>query len=347
MNSQSSAIRGQVLAITVLVLAAYACGTIGGGLPGVSHTPYPESAAIQQETTGGSGPFVLEDPKTGLADLPSYTATLTLSFDGSKDGKAQQWTKTYVMLARLDPRERKLTVQKSGDLTNLDNVNLAERDGVAYTWQGENTCVANAIKQGESPSEGAEPASLLSFVVGADEAGTETVNGVASNHYTFDEHALALQGVTQATGELWTASDGGYVVKYVLTSKGKSDYFGEGIEGTLTEDYELSGVGAPVDIQLPADCPPGLVDAPRLADASDVVSDLGLLTYATASTTKAAAAFYQKQLPKLGWKATGIPSVDDTSASLQFEKDGETILVNITADNDTTKVQVALLRTQE
>lgn len=347
MNSRSSVIRSQLFALTMLVLAAYACGTSGGGLPSASHTPYPESVIIEG-ITWGSGPFSLEDPKVGLSDLSSYTATLTLSFDGTKDGSAQKWTKTYVMLASLDPQARQLTVQKSGDLKQLDNVNLAERGGAGYSWQGEDTCIATAVTEGESLSERAEPAGSLSFVVGAQEAGTETVNDVPSNHYTFDGHALAQQDLAESTGELWVASGGGYVVKYLLTTKGKADYFGEGIEGTLSFDYELTGVNQPVEINIPADCPPGLVDAPQLQDATNVVSDLGLLTFTTASSIQDAAAFYQQELPKLGWQATGEPSVEDTSALLTFDRDGETMIVSVTVEDDgTTTVQLALIRNQE
>jgi hypothetical protein len=134
----------------------------------------------------------------------------------------------------------------------------------------------------------------------------------------------------------------------VLTTKGKADYFGDGIEGALSFDYELTAVNKPVEVSLPEDCPLGPVDAPRLADASNVVSDLGVLTYSTATNVKDAAAFYQKELPKLGWKTTGVPSLEDTSASLPFEKDGVTMLLSITReDNGTTNVQIALLRIQE
>ncbi|HEY2980789.1 MAG TPA: hypothetical protein VGJ22_06380 [Anaerolineales bacterium] len=325
--------------LSLLVLAACACVSLVRG---------PQEQATIQIESFGAGPFVLADPRVGLSDLPSYTATLTLSFDGTKYGTAQHWTKTYVMLASNDPQTRELSLDKAGDLSDLDSMYAAERDGASYSWQGDNTCLAGLIQEGDSLSDRFEPAGFLSFVVGADEAGAETINGVASNHYTFDEHAVALRDLADSTGELWIASDGGYVVKYVLTSNGRSDYFGEGIEGTLTEDYELSGVGDPLNIQLPADCPPGLVDAPRLGDASNVVSDLGVLMYTTASGVQDAAAFYQQELPNLGWQATGEPIVEDTSAWLEFEKDGETLWVSITIEEDGTKtVQIALLRTQQ
>ena len=72
-----------------------------------------------------------------------------------------------------------------------------------------NACTASVIEQGASLSEIWEPAGFLTGVIGADEAGSETVNGAAAQHYTFDERVLGQSGVAKSTGEMWVASDGG------------------------------------------------------------------------------------------------------------------------------------------
>ena len=58
---------------------------------------------------------------------------------------------------------------------------------------------------------------------------------------------------------MWVAANGGYVVKYVLTTSHDPDYFGEGVEGELSWDYELTNVNQPVTMELPADCPAGML----------------------------------------------------------------------------------------
>jgi len=98
------------------------------------------------------------------------------------------------------------------------------------------------------------------------------------------------------------ASEGGYLIKYVLTKKAKADYFGEGVEGTVVLDYELTGVNQPVEITLPEDCPPGFVDAALLPDAGNISNTPGVLAYETSSTIAGAFAFYQENLPNLGWE---------------------------------------------
>ncbi len=94
-------------------------------------------------------------------------------------------------------------------------------------------------------------------MIGANDAGNETVNDIASEHYTFDQRALGQQDLTTSKGEMWVASDGGDVIKYVLSTKADATYFGEGIDGTLTMDYELTGANKPVKIQLPVRLPAG------------------------------------------------------------------------------------------
>jgi hypothetical protein len=146
---------------------------------------------------------------------------------------------------------------------------------------------------------------------------------------------------------MWVASEGGYLVKYLLTTKGKAAYFGEGVEGTISFDYELTDINKPVQFSLPDDCPLGIVDAPKLPDASNVVEGPGILTFETSTSLKDAAAFYQKQLPDLGWKASGEPNITDVNALLIYTRGPETMSVVIAIDKDITKVRILLGRPQK
>src|SRR6185503_8856002 len=258
-----------VLMISLLAFSACSSAPVTDSLPTrpptvvllETATPesIPEELTIEQEITFGPGAFIYTDTKAGLSELPSYQAVLTLTFDGTRDGQPQNWSKTYTMLATKDPQARQLTIEKTSDSSNLDPVFLAEMNGMAYERRGENTCQGTPIREENSLGERLEPASFLTYVIGAEEAGSESINGVTANHYTFDQHALGEQDLTEATGELWVASEGNFIVKYLLTRKGKSDYFGEGTEGTLTLDYQLADPNQLVTIQLPEDCPPGMV----------------------------------------------------------------------------------------
>ena len=328
--------------LSVPLLVSLACGA-GGGTPADSS---PEPVALQRDVVYGAGPFDMPDPRSGLSDLTSYQATLTLSFEGTEAGQPKSWTKTYVLLKGTEPAIRLLTVESSGDLADMEPVLMAEAYGASYERVGEDVCRATLIDVATPGGEQLEPAGLLNFVIGADEAGAETVNDIAVTHYTFDQRALGQEDRAESTGEMWVATEGGYVVKYVLSTTGGADTFGEGIEGTLHYDYELTSVNQPVEIILPADCPLGIVDAPQLPDASNVLNMPGLLSYDTASSLEDAAAFYQTELPESGWTVFGEPAIFDTAALLVFTKDDQTMTVNISAENGVTTVHIGLSRVQ-
>ena len=310
--------------------------------------PAQEPAKVQVDVVFGPGVLILPVASVGLADLSSYTASLTFSFDGTQAGQPKKWSKTYVMLTDQKPAARQLTITKTGDVSDPAPILLAEADGAAYARHGENPCIAKGIVAGDTLAQRFEPAGLLTGVIGADAAGSAAVNGAAADHYTFDERALGQANLAKSTGEMWVASKGNYIVKYLLATKGGADYFGEGTVGTLTWDYELTGANQPVSIQIPKDCPAGLVDAPLLPDASNLRSMPGMLTYDTSTSLADAAAFYAKQIPALGWKvAEGEPDKPDVSGDsvvLDFTQADKTISIILTSDQGVTTVDITLTR---
>jgi len=348
-----------LLLMLILLLVSAACQAETAGSPAptqaqeaeataapetIAPEKVPETVSVQADVVFGSGPFNLPETKAGLADLASYKAILLLSFDGTRAGQPSQWSKAYVMLASREPAARQLTIEKAGDLSGLEAVFVAEMNGASYEQRGENSCNANVIEEGNSLTERLEPAGFLNFVIGAEDAGAETVNDVAANHYTFDERAFGQLGLAKSTGEMWIASEAGYIVKYVLTTEGDADYFGEGIEGTLTWDYELTD--QPVTFALPDDCPPGMVDAPLLPDASNILNMPGVLAYDSASSLADITAFYQSELPNRGWELTGKPTITETTALLDFTQADQTLTIVVTT-GEAIAVNILLGKSQE
>ena len=334
-----------ILFMFMPILISFAC------LPStnIPSTATEESGAVSAEVDVefGPGAFNFPDTSAGLADLSSYKATLIISFNGTRDGQTQQWSKTYIMLTTKEPPMRQLTIEKTGDLSNLDSVFMAEADGTDYERSGENACTATVIEEGNSLGDRLEPAGFLTFVIGAEEAGTETVNDVASDKYTFDERASGQLNAAQSTGEMLVASEGGYIVKYLLTTQGNADYFGEGIEGTLTLDYQVSDVNVPITFDLLADCPAGRVDAPLLPDASNILNVAGVLSYDTSTNLTEAVAFYQEQIPSLGWTLIVEPAFSETDTLMKFTRENQTMTVVITTDAGVTTVTILLEKVQE
>ena len=333
-----------LLIILLPLLVSLACNTLTQTVPAQST---PGKVTMEQDVVYGSGAFTFPDPKAGLADLSSYKATLTISFDGTRDGNAQKWATTQVMIATNNPVTRQWTIEKSGNLADLETVFLAELNGLDYERRGEEGCHTTLIENGNSLRDQLELAGFLNFVVGADEAGSETVNDVVANHYMFDQRALGQQGLTESAGEIWVASEGGYIVKYVLTSKANADYFGEGIEGTLSLDYELTDVNQIVVPTLPADCPAGLVDAPLMEDAQEIQVYPGLTLYNTSSEITAVVDFYQTKLPQSGWQLEGDADISDTNAFIKFSRNNDHLGITISVGEKGTEVRLFLVNPVE
>lgn len=309
--------------LSASVVAAQEDGTEEpGGVIVVTSEPF--------EVTFGPGPFNLLSTTDGLSDLSSYRATLAVTFEGSSGGQSTEWTRTYTMLVTGDPPARQLTVNAGDDSDG--QVTRTEINNTFYEQQAGGACSASGIEAGTSLAEKWEPASFLDSVIGAEEAGSESANGIPSNHYTFDESALGAAGFADSVGELWVASDGGYLVRYTLETTGGEDYFGEGIEGTLTWDYQLDGVGSPQVIELPDDCPPALLNIPLLPDAADVLQFPGMSSYTTISNLADTLAFYQDQVSALGGEVANPPLITESSALFGFTLDDRPILLVANSD---------------
>lgn len=309
-------------------------GTSGGTTATTSVTD-PGSVATATgsvPTTGssaqiGSGDFILADPRVGLDSLTSYRGTLTVSFDGTAAGQQVQWSSTSVLTRLSDPASALMTIERTGDLDAADPDLVAEASGMAFQRDAAGSCASNALDPQASLLDAMEPAAQLSGVVGGESIGGKDINGVPASGYRFDQRAVGQDGVATTTGEVWVAVDGGYVVAYTMSAKAAADLFGDGVEGTMSWDYSLTDVNTPVTVDIPPECGAALLDAPLLADATNVVRfDTGI-QFDTSSSPADVVAFYQQQSNALGWVAEGEPSSDAQRGTVEFTEGDALITV--------------------
>ena len=308
---------------------APASGDGAGGPPG------PGEADIAFDY--GPGTFDFPTAAAGLSDLSGYRATLSQSFTGTEAGQPRSWSNTYVMTTTREPAARDLTFTPSGDTADAGALHRAEVGGVAYERLGEEACTAGTIDDTDALAAW-EPATFLMGLTAAVPVGSETVNGVPALRYTFDERAFGSLPPADSTGEVWVAVDGGYIVRYLMSTVGSAEYFGEGSEGTLTWDYQLTDANRAPAVEIPPTCTAGLLDAPLLPDAAEVVRVADLVSYVTAAAAADVAAFYQQELPAMGWQpATAEANVTDEATVQDFTRGGERVaLVVMTAEGRTT-----------
>lgn len=177
----------------------------------------------------------------------------------------------------------------------------------------------------------ANPEALVPPLDGLRQAGTETVNGVAANHYTFDdssvfdrffaaEDAAAKGSLSSTHGDIWVAADGAYLLKMAFTAtvndKPVKDASGITVPGKETlnwsyerydfnGDFEIAAPGAtkpPVTVQLPGFDPGSL----RLPPNSEPRTLSGTMVMLVSQTPPAEVkAFFSQQFAALGWQEQG------------------------------------------
>ena len=308
--------------------------------PPTATSPVTEAAASR-----GPGSFDVSDATVGLSGLTSYRATLQMQFAGTEAGQPSQWTRALSLVVSRQPAARLWTLDSTApsdqDIAALVGGELA---GVSYSRaQTDDPCVAEALRPNDPLPPPLQPAELLPPVLGAEAAGAaQTINGVSANHYTFDARALDLVGTAQASGEVWVAVQGGFVVKLLLTAQGNADYFGQGIQGKMTWDYELNNANQSFAVDPPPGCPPGLVDLPLPAGAAGVMQDPGLTTYTSTMSASDLAAFYTSTLTTAGWQAAGAPLVTSSQALLTYASGNQQLTVQVNAAGGIAQVLVSL-----
>jgi hypothetical protein len=85
-------------------------------------------------------------------------------------------------------------------------------------------------------------------------------------------------------------------------------------------------------------------DIPVMDDAEEVISMAGFVSYYTPSDVASVADYYRQELSALGWQENADQGYsDDTTAMLNFEKEGETVSVTAIVEEGRTSVIIAVI----
>lgn len=213
---------------------------------------------------GGATAGTLTTPiLTGLASLNSYQWQMSATTVGPTDADRSEVAASGASDSQAELRYVKnTTTESSADYPEPDTSSsetwttadtTCEFDGEEYSAEAANPFMADM---------GDVLTGVFDIVIPAGNAtkvGTETIAGVQADHYTFSIEGLGAGSGTQVdqnTGELWVAVDGGYLLKYQVTTSLRSTP----ADGSAVETYslaltlELTSVNQPVGITVPAGC---------------------------------------------------------------------------------------------
>lgn len=308
-------------------------------------TTAPEAEATEEILT------TLPDMELALADLTSYRWAMVTRII-SETGEVL--TSIVTITTTTDPPAREVRVslpEQAGLESGPIAMTITQVGDLTYMFMGEMGCISTSASEGDLLDDDfmadmMRPEDILSDLQSARRVRpNETINGIETRHYVFDESTFAPDDMSfaQVEGHLYIAEEGGYLVRYVLVGASDEGVGGDDGPREIQMTFNLLDVNQPITITLPEGCDAG-ASLPMVEDASEVSSFSGLTTYVSALPLDQVAAFYQEALPAGGWSYVEADSLLQASFStLVFEREGTRLTVNLSSDATTGQTTVLLV----
>jgi len=305
---------------------------------------------------------LVPDQVLKVTDLNSYRAVIDLSWQGTMtNGQEIESSMNMAMEYVREPRAEHISIYG----TSLTAQGYTADQPLEMYIIGDTTYMNLMGSWMQTPSSAGTEGLGDTFLMTSDEVlknaknakyeGRETVNGVDTKHYSFDETALestdmAGSNFERAEGDVWIAVDGNYAVKMDTTMFGKelsvpNETGGEvAADGSMRMVMNVTDVNKSITIEVPSEAleagqPPE--DVPVPDDAAELTSLFGMITYTTAKTAQEIHDFYRAEMPNNGWTETSDDAFGDVFM-MQYTKDGSTASVTITTDSQTGKTSVMI-----
>lgn len=329
----------------------------------VRETAVPDAPAEETATTEGNllsslfpKSLTVRDTVQEFETLDSYQMDMLIATTISKTTQVVRAT----ILVSTDPPQSQMTFTFEGveDMVDMDSMSITQIEGVSYTNMPEFGCFTTPASEADDAfSNSLDANEFLEEVGEATLVGEETINGIETVHYTFDETAIEDE-MTQfnwAQGDVYIAKEGNYVVRFRIEGEGLVGGFGLDLDeasaddalGLIVVEMNLSQVNEPVSLTVPAECENSNLaeaDFPMLADAYETSSFGGIATYKTAASFADAVAFYQDSLTTAGWVYQEADSfiMDGSVALMYFDQGDRSLTVTITEDTGTDALVVVV-----
>ncbi|GAB4495728.1 MAG: hypothetical protein OHK0052_03960 [Anaerolineales bacterium] len=317
-----------LMLLALLTLVSLACNTLAGGStpaeppapvgdgaptsapaqPAEGSAPTPETAAPVAGGDSESAPVTrLENINGGLDTFESYRAVIQISYSGTDtNGQAQTGSMEMVQEYIRATGDQHIAIKNVNSTTPDQNgdIEFYMVDNVFYMISAMDGggCFSFGSDEGmpdDSPMDNVTDVfnnmENLELV-----ARNETVNGIATDHYKFNESAIMTSGIEKASGEVWLAREGGYVVKMTVETTGIIEMF-EG-NGTANWSYEVTEINKLSEIVVPESCSgQGAAEYPVPENASNQTFLGNFVSFESPDSPAVLAAFYKEKMPEQGW----------------------------------------------
>ena len=308
----------------------------------------PAATKAAAPPAGADETFSVESRDAGLDKLKTYRSRWRSEWKATEGGVTEsvtwEWFEEVARESKAHHWGSKMTDVKTKKLLVFEFWQIADESYIMTTDDdGTQECMMiSGEAQGNAFASGLLSPNTFGGVSDAKYVGTETVNGIKTKHYKYDEKAATLAGFGRVSGEIWVAEDGGYVVKDTMSWQGAAGMFGASSKasGTGTWTFEVMDVNKPLTIKAPELCEKGKVDVPVMPNTLEKAQIGPMITFKTAAKPAEVVEFYKKEMAKAGWQPEGEPEISDEVSMLSFTKDGATAQITILIADDKTQVMI-------
>jgi hypothetical protein len=325
-------------------------------VPPPTDTPEPTAAT----PLGGSGPSLDEiaDP----SELSSYRATITMRITGTDAGETVDGSLEFLMEYTSDPLAQHIRMSGRGveEVESTGTVDMYQLEDTTYVQFGDQWLSIPTTEDIASNMGIIRPDDLLEDTCGWQQQADSRYEGIEAYHWTLStedaRECMAVEGMagigslTEASGDLYVAKEGNYIVHMRMVLAGSDLEANLGSEEQVLEQgrmeviFDMRDVNQPFIIEIPEEAlASGTLpdDLPIPGDAEELSNAFGMITYKTSQSPAEINDYYRSQLPANGWTEVNAEQMSDLFM-LEYTKDGRTLNLTINSD-DTGKTSVLII----
>jgi len=300
----------------------------------------------------------------GLNELSAYRANFTLDWtEVISDESSKGYLELSVELT-TNPDvahtnfsfNQDTTVQPVRDKNSVCCIEMYRLSGNVYKKTSEDNTWTHFFENDAVDYEG-EMLQMIDFPkTNVCNTRPEMVNGVSTIHCSFTQENMVSDVINYdfLRGDVWTTVEG-YIVKYTVEAKQVNTLDEPEARGTYTLEYNATDINGDFSIILPEEIKQmsrldllqenniDIKDIPVLDNAERVKAFPNTMTYYTPTDVASVIDFYRQELLSSGWEqTTDLEYTDYNNIVVQFERDGNTLGLNVGREDGYTLVLILL-----
>lgn len=281
----------------------------------------------------------------GLENLASYRSEMHMQNQGvDLQGQNQTAAFNFIQEYITASQNKHVTInsESSSGTSGTSSIEFFLVDGTTYlldTEEDKSACIT-FTNHPSMLDEFMKPTSIFTNLQALEPLEQGVVMGdLLTDHYTFDENALQSSEFETASGEVWIAQDGGFIVKFIGSGTGAATFGWEGT-GTTSWDYQITEINTIRAIMPPETCnQTSGVEIPIPENATNISSFDLITTFESPDSPDTILEFYKVNLNAGGW-VIGEELAVTGLVQVTFTKDNKSLNITITESNDGSQVMI-------